>query len=334
MARHFVRFLMISFMMMSLTTPHAQESKPAAQAEGKALPLTSKLPDDYPVITIPGLCPAASAKNTSTARHNCKTVITRAAFEKMVNAIDPAMPKYERHELARNYGRNIILAQRAREIGLDKEPQIRELLRYSEIRILSTELQQKMFKDYSHFSPADVAKFYDENQKAFEQFTLARIVIPLEKQGETGDNPAPSTAAAMKALAQNIHTRAVVGEDFDKLQQEVFEASGIQGKANTKMTDVNREMLPEAHRPALDATPGTVAPLLSDPGGHYVYKVVAVQVPPLDSVKQQVELRLQRKKAFEALERVQNSGKPEVNDTYFDKYDAPTPKDADEVEND
>jgi hypothetical protein len=319
--------------------PAAQQARSAAENQPKRLPSTATLPADYPVITLPGLCPAASSgTKTAPSQRDCKTVVTRAAFEKLVNAIDPAMSKFERQELAQAYGQNIILAQRAVERGLEKEPRVQELLRYSRLRILASELSQEVFRESTRVSPEEVARFYAENKPVFEKFTLQRIFIPREKQGgpeESDGQPASSPEAAMKALAETIHTRAVAGEDFEKLQQEVFDAAGMTGKADTKMADVTRESLPDLHKPVLDLATGAVSPLFSDSNGYYVYKVLAREVPPLEGVKQQAELRLERKKSFDTLDQIRKSAKAEINDAYFDKYDPPAPNPGErEVEND
>lgn len=327
-------YLLIFLVASSLLPLRAQEPEAKAPAPPKPLLSTATLPAGYPVITLPGFCPG---KTRTAARSECKTVVTRAEFERLVNAIDPRMPKYERKELAQNYGRTIILAHRAEERGMDKEPRIQELLRYSRLRILATELSQEVYRDSTRITPDELTKYYEGHKPLFERFTVQRIVVPREKQGveESEDEAAPAGEAEMKALAESAHGRALAGEDFDKLQQEVFTASGMTGKANTTITDLNRESLPPPHNQIFDLPAGAISPVLSDSNSYFVYKIVSREVPPLEKVKEQADLRLQRQKGFDALKQIQNSAQPEVNQTYFDKYDPPAPNPHEpEAEND
>src|SRR5207302_9312303 len=70
-------------------------------------PKTSSLPPDTPVITIMGLCDAASArpKTGATAANRatgpaCKAVITRAQFDALADAHQPNVPSAAQFALA------------------------------------------------------------------------------------------------------------------------------------------------------------------------------------------------------------------------------------------
>lgn len=62
---------------------------------------TSNVAPDKPLITIAGLCDNPSADKA--AASDCKTVITRAQFEKIIDAVQPGMPARARREFALNY---------------------------------------------------------------------------------------------------------------------------------------------------------------------------------------------------------------------------------------
>ena len=66
----------------------AGQSAPAAPPAGApaAAPEVKVAPDD-PVITLKGFCADSSLQGDA-----CKTVITRAQFEKLVDALQPNMP--------------------------------------------------------------------------------------------------------------------------------------------------------------------------------------------------------------------------------------------------
>src|SRR5437016_1662282 len=80
---------------------------PSAGAEQKISP-------DTPVITVNGVC------DQGAGAADCKTVVTRAEFEKIVNALQPNMPKQQQKALANQYAMALLLAGKAHEQGLDK----------------------------------------------------------------------------------------------------------------------------------------------------------------------------------------------------------------------
>src|SRR5690348_3445548 len=93
-----------------VSTPVQELPTPGAEA---------KVSPDAPVITIQGFCENKAAAD-------CKTVITRAEFEKVVNAIQPNMPKQQQKAMATQYVAALLLAQRAHDAGLDQGPNFDE----------------------------------------------------------------------------------------------------------------------------------------------------------------------------------------------------------------
>lgn len=321
---------------------------PAMQAESaqgpgsgtSGLPSTETLPRDYPVITIQGVCAAAAPRSkagTSTAA--CKTVVTRSEFEKVVNALSPRMTKFERRQLVDNYAQILVFSHEATRTGLDKDPRVAELLRYTRLRVLAAAMNSKIRRDAVLGSEQEEEAYYQHNQRIFERFTLQRIFVPREKQGEatgggmTQNVASDSSEPAMKALAESIQKRAQAGEDFDKLQKEVFEQSGIKAEAKTSMTEIGRGSLAEGHNQMLELPPGKVSSLFTDPSGYYVYKVVSKHTPPFNAIKDEVEISLKEKKTAEAMARIENPAKTQINEDYFNRYDPPAP-DPNEPETD
>src|SRR5208282_588124 len=82
-------------------TPPAAGAK--AEASTSAAPEKAaevKVGPDDPVITLKGFCADATQQGDA-----CKTVITRAQFEKLVETTQPGMPPAMRRNLASNYAR-------------------------------------------------------------------------------------------------------------------------------------------------------------------------------------------------------------------------------------
>jgi len=305
--------------------PPQDEPSPANVPSSSPLPSTATLPADYTVLTIDGMCSAKAASPS-----NCKTVVTRREFEKLANALNPAMTKFERRQLAGNYAQALTLANEAVRRGLDKRPEVQERLRYARLRTLAAETASEIYKDSTRSSDSQIAAYYNQNKLTFEKFTLERLFVPREKQGETTS----PQEVEMKSLAETIHTRAKAGEDFAALQKEADVQSGIKGDVDVKMSDVSRRVLPENHQQVFDLSAGQVSSLISDDSGYYVYKIVNREVPSLDAARRQVELELQNHNQTSAFSKIRDTARTTINESYFEKYDPPPVKADSETEDD
>src|SRR5207253_1825617 len=76
--------------------PKAETTGPAAKASEAA-----QVPPDAPVITIKNVCDNATAEAAKSA--DCKTVVTRAEFERLLNAVAPQIPANARRQVATKY---------------------------------------------------------------------------------------------------------------------------------------------------------------------------------------------------------------------------------------
>jgi hypothetical protein len=309
---------------------NAQTAQPDTSYTTTPLPLTTTLPRNYPVITVQGVCPAGKPSSKPSAKSSCPIVVTRTEFEELVEALNPKMLKRERHDLARNYGQLLALSQEAIRRGLDKEPRVRALVRYSQITALTSAVSKDIYRDQVAASPEQVEKYYQSHKANFDLYTFQRLFIPKEKQGESmsledAAKGSPSSEAAMKALAESMHTRALAGEDFVALQKEVFAQVGIKTEPNVTMENIGLGSLPKAQDEIFDLAPGKVSSVLTDDPGYYIYKLVSKQTPAFDSVREQVQVSMQNQGTTEAFAQIQKLSQAKVNETYFDKYDAPPP---------
>ncbi len=318
--------------------PGAAQQQPRKDADEAPAPKVpaSQVPLTAAVITVQGLCPspaaatrkaAAGAKTTAkpASQTGCKTVITRAQFERLADALNPEMPLPTKRQLAEAYPRLLLFAQKAREMGLDKEPQFQEMMRFATLQLLAQNLTRSVQKKAGNISDAEIAKYYEDNPTRFQQVELSRIFIPKSKQHipEAGSKAPPQAdtaadEAAMKAVAEKIHDEAAAGGDFQKLQQEAFEAAGIKSQSpSVNLGKLTREGLPTNHQQVFELQAGQVSPLLDDPGGFYVYKVDSKQMVPLDQAKGEIRNFLQQQAFRQQMEAMIGSVKPELNQAYF-----------------
>lgn len=122
----------------------------------------------------------------------------------------------------------------------------------------------------------------------------------------------------MSKLAEDLRGRAAAGEDFAKLQKEAFDTAGLKVDSPTvNLPSVRRTGLPPGHAAALDLKAGEVSQVISDSGGHYIYKVISKTAMPLDQAKNEIHGKLQNDRTREMMDKLNNSFKAETNDAYF-----------------
>ena len=287
-------------------------------------------PDDT-VITVKGFC--TDSKLTGDA---CQTMITRAQFEKLAEALQPGMSPAIRRQLATAYARMLRMSNAGEKRGLDKQPKFDELLYFARMQILSQELSRSLQQEASNVSDSDINDYYQKNIASYEQATFARIFVPRTKQivnavakpgagaAAKPATPQPPTEAqkkageeAMKKLAATLRERAAAGEDPDKLQKEAYAAAGLPGNApSTKMERVRRTTLPADHHSVMDLKPGEVSQVIADSNsGYYIYKMVSKETLTVDSVKPEIKNTISSQRYRDSMQGFQ--GNVDLNDAYF-----------------
>ena len=347
----FVCFLLVAFVSGQTAPPAppaaapkgAQTASPAPEKAPDAPPEVKVGPDD-PVITIKGFCADSSLQGDA-----CKTVITKAQFEKLADALQPNMAPAMRRQLAAAYSRMLTMSTAAEKRGLDKTPHFDEATRFARMQILSQELSKSLQADSNNVTDQDIQDYYQKNAPNYEQATFARIFVPHSKRIETPATPkktaaktgssadaaktAPSAKPAAKKLspeeqqkageeamtkeAKLLHARLVKGEDPDKLQKEAYAAGGLPGTPPpSKMEKVRRPSLPANHQSVMELKPGEVSDVISDPTGNYIYKLISKETLPLDDkIKTEIKNQLSSQRYRDAMQHYQNNA--DLNDAYF-----------------
>ncbi len=300
-----------------------------------------------------GVCPA-QAKSTTTAKGaaskapvtktsaaDCKTVITKAQFEQLADALSPNVTPQVKRQLAGILPRLIAMSDAAQKQGLDKTPQYATSLKFVKMQVLNQALQRKISKEAADVPEAEIAKYYKEHPETYEQFNVERLFVPRTKQADAeakdeeekdqkmtdDEKKAKETAEkakadeaeqAMSKLADDLRARAAKGEDLAKLQKEAFEAAGLKIESPTvSLPNIRRGGLPPAHAAVYDLKIGDISPVISDSGGHYIYKLNSKTQLTLDQAKSDIHTRLQNDRMKEMMDKLNNSFKADTNEAYF-----------------
>ncbi|MFL6443388.1 MAG: peptidyl-prolyl cis-trans isomerase [Candidatus Sulfotelmatobacter sp.] len=331
------------------------QSSPAAgagamngQAEETEKDASASVPPSAPVITIDGVCDtpaktttgaaAKPATATKTAAAGCKTVITKAQFDAMASNLAPNITPQLKKQLASVLPRLMAMSNEAKKQGLENTPQYKERVKFYRMQFLAQELQQKMQEQAAKVPEADIDKYYKDHPEMFEQASVERVFVPRmkqiepeklqdEKETKAGDQQQKEAAEkakqdegekVMTKLADDLRARAAAGEDFLKLQKEAFDAAGMKIESPTvTLPNIRRSGLPPAHAAVFDLKPGEVSQVISDSGGHYIYKVVSKNPMTLDQAKTEIQGKLQSERMKDEMDKLNNSFKVETNEAYF-----------------
>jgi PPIC-type PPIASE domain len=355
MGKSWLMCVLLGTMAWGQAVPSAPPSPQPSQAPADN---SAAVPPEAPVITVIGVCsaqtkaaaakgtaakPATAAKETAakTPAADCKTVITKAEFEKLASAVAPNVTPQVKKQLAGVLPRFLGMSSEAKKRGLDKTAQFEETVKFAKMQILTTELQRKIQEDAAKVPPGEIENYYKEHAEAFEQFNVDRLFVPRTKQGDTeakeedekdekvsdeakkakeAEEKTKSDEAeqAMSKLAESLRARAAAGEDFAKLQKEAFEAAGMKIESpSVNLPSVRRTGLPPGHVAVFDLKVGDVSQVISDSGGHYIYKVNSKDHLTLEQATNEIHSKLQNDRTREMMDKVNNSFKVETNDMYF-----------------
>jgi len=327
--------------LVSGQTPQAAPPNPAGGSSAPAPAPEVKVGPDDPVITLKGFC-----KDSSLQGDACKTVVTKAEFEKLSEALQPNMSPSMKRQLATRYAQVLTMSTEAAKRDLDKGDRFEQTMRFARMTILTQELGRALQADSAKISDEEIQDYYQKNTQNYEQATFSRIFVPHTKRIATpppakkGTAAAAKTAAtpkakplspeeqekagveAMKKVAASLRARAVKGEDPEKLQKEAFVAGGLMGTPPpTKMEKVRRPSLPASQVAVMDLKPGEVSEVIADPSGNYIYKLISKTTMPLDSVKTEIKNQISSQRYRDAMQKYQ--GNSELNDAYFGPVRAP-----------
>jgi hypothetical protein len=339
------------------TKPPAPASAPEVPESTVVLTIKGVCPPAAKTTTGAKTATAAAAKKPA----DCKTEITRAQFEKIASGISPTVTPQLKRQLETALPRFMAMSEAAKAKGLENSEQYKETLKLAKMQILTTALQRSLQDEADKVSPTDVESYYKKNPEAYEQFSLDRLFIPRYKTLETEDKDDKDDAKdkdkdkdkdnqketeekqkakeaeeqakrekgeqELNKLADTLRERAAAGEDFTKLQKEAFEASGTKVESPTvNLPKVRRTGLPPVHAAVFDLKVGEVSTVISDNGGHYVYKVVSKEVLPLDqSLQTEIHNKLKSERLKEMTDKYTNSFQTIPNEAYFGQMPAGMP---------
>ena len=285
-------------------------------------PSATEVPPEAPVVTIEGVCDRSQIHKVK----DCKTVITRAQMEGLIDLLAPSASQAVRRQFAINYARLLAASEVAQQKHLEKDPevikQLHEQLKVTRMQVLAHTLYEQIGKQAQTAPMSEIRKYYQEHLSSFDQGEVLRL--SLLRMAPTTDGR-PLDDSVVKAKAEELRQRAVAGEDFAQLQHDAYDNLGIRGIGPpTKLNMVRRTNLPPEEGKVFDLQPGEVSPVIESLGSLVVLKLVSKQSVPLETAQQEIKSRLQQTRMQQELDNATKMVKAQFNLKYLDMTSAPT----------
>ena len=144
-----------------------------------------------------GLCDKPCGQSKAA---DCKTVVTRAEFEQLVNTVAPTIAPPARKQLATQYGMALVMVHKAHQMGLDQGPKFQELMRVARIGVLTKELSQSLQDEAGHVSDKEIENYYHNNDADVSGSRTAANLHTAQQagcgeQGQTGGRRRQETSS-------------------------------------------------------------------------------------------------------------------------------------------
>ncbi len=330
-------FSQTAFSQTTSTPPKTPSTKAAGAAKTpSATPTPGVKPDqkatDAPaeetIITVHGLCDK-NGKAAGANSDKCVTTVGREEFDQVTQAVtkpDQQLPPAGKRALAEKYVELLVLANAAKETGVDQSAEFAASLYLLQLRTLAEFYQRQLELEYRNPPQAEVDAYYKEHASDYVSSNVSRVYVPRNDPSGKPATLEQKTAFATKAsqVADEMLGRASKGEGLEKLQKEAYEKLGINSTPpSTTIGTMRKGSLPAADDKQMFALePGGV--FKSEAAGAFtIYKVDSKQNLTEENVKDEITRLIFRQKMEKKIKELNASVKSDFDDKYFGPSPSP-----------
>ena len=265
-----------------------------------------------PVITIEGLCASATTETGA-----CRTVVSRQDFESFLKTLSATARGVEPsvyRKIAINYFSLLLYAETGQKAGVDKDPRFEQVLESIRLRALGDMYRVQATERALHISDQEIEEYYKKNIGDYEQVNLDRFQVPKNNMANLSD---VEFRAKAKQLAEDMHARAVKGEDVTKLEQEALKALDVKETPRIKL-GLRPGLFKEEEEKAIFALKqGEVTQVFDVAGLWTFFKRTSRETLPFEEEKSEIKSLLYRDKT-EGLEKaLHDAVHVDYNEAYF-----------------
>ncbi|HEX5735210.1 MAG TPA: peptidylprolyl isomerase [Blastocatellia bacterium] len=216
-------------------------------------------------------------------------------------------------EMKKEFAKIKVLAERARQDGLDQEEGAKLLILLQRSQALAGAYLIELQKP-------DIEQYYNEHKSELGQVRARHILIKTDPH-ELGETSGGKDAARKKA--QSLLERVRNGEDFASLAQQHSDDEKSKPDGGDLGFFTRGSMVPQFDQVVFALQPGQVSDLVETQFGFHIIKVEEQREPSLDDpeFQDQIAMKLDRAALEKKIEEIAAASKVEVAEDF--KVDAP-----------
>ncbi len=188
----------------------------------------------------------------------------------------------------------IVLGKKAKELKIDRKPDVSEKIDSSTNLILSQELVKEEIVDKANISDEDIKKYYGNNLDKYKEPEKVKVSHILIKVAPDANEEAKKKA---ESKAKEILARAKKGEDFAKLAKEFSEDTGSSQNGGDLGFFQKGRMVKEFEDAAFKLKTGEISDIVKTKFGYHIIKAEdkkEEKQKTLSEVKSQIKETLSR----------------------------------------
>lgn len=309
--------LLLTFALSNLAA--FAESNPAPAAA------TPPAPTAVPTAAAPA-APAAEAAAPAAAEADPVIMtagdlkITKSEFEGALSTLPPQYRQFamgpQKRRFAEDYLRIKLLAARAQQDGVDREPEVVKQIELSRNNVIAGAEARHIAATVA-ISPEELQQAYEAHKTEYERVKARHILIaPKGSPAAPKDGPQLTDEEA-KAKAESLRAQLVAGADFAELAKKESDDKGSGANGGELGTFTHGRMVPEFDQAAFAAKVGEITPVVKTNFGYHIIQVEEHTVTPFEEVKANLERTLRQQQADAAVAKVVSATNPVFNDAYF-----------------
>ena len=232
----------------------------------------------------------------------------------------------QKDELKKQLGEFKVLAERARNDGLERDSLTRLQILLTRSQALAGAYLGDLQKNADKLvGDADVAKYYEDHPADFDEIRVRHILISTQPKPEAEEEssapgakdakdkkpaskPKTLTKDEARKKTQELLDRARKGEDFAKLANENSDDPGSKDKGGEYDFFGRGKMVPEFDKAAFALKPGEISELVETEFGFHIIKLeerrTAASPATDEKVKQQIIEKLKQEKIEARIEEI------------------------------
>ncbi len=249
--------------------------------------------------------------------------VTKSEFERLLAALPEQVRASAqgpgKKKIAEQVAEIKSMAQEARKRGVDRSPEVREMISFQTDNLLASSL----YRDIAVNAKPDEAalrSYYDQHKSDYEQVTASHILIRF-KGSNVPLKPNQKDLTEEEALAkvQELRKRLVAGEDFAKLAAAESDDSSVSQQGGSLGSFSRGHMVPAFEQAAFSLPPGQISEPVRTPFGYHLIKVQSKSTQKFEEVRPSIEQKIKPEMARKAMEDIRKQTQITLNESYFAK---------------